>query len=273
MPKISEMAPPTGALTGLELIPLLQGDDNAGLPLLAAGAVPRGAVLQLRRPFAADLSATIDADPGTGKLRWNHATLASATMLYIDDQDAGATDISAAWASLSIGGFIYVQGSADSPARANWQKWQITSVVDATGYAKIGVSLQASSGAFANTDAIEVTLQQPTPSPGEDRNLVNNLSISSGDVALDCSLGDYFKLSPTANVTGWTISNVPPACSLMIEFTQDSTARTVAWPASAKWAGGSAGTVSTGSGAKDLIAMTTFDSGATWCVTLAKAFA
>lgn len=272
MPKISEMAPPLGALTGLELIPLLQGADNAGLPLLAAGAAPRGAVLQLRRTFAADLSATTDADPGTGKLRWNHATPASATMLYIDDADAAAADISATWASLSVGGFVYVQGVADA-ARANWQKWQITSVTDAAGYAKIGVSLQASAGTFANIEPIEVTLQQPTPSPGVDRNLVNTLSVSSGNVALDCSLGDYFKLAPTANVTSWTISNVPPACSIMIEFTQDSIARTVGWPASFKWAGGSAPAVSTASGAKDVLAISTFDGGATWRATLAKAFA
>lgn len=266
------MAAPA-ALTGLELIPGLQGSDNAGVPLLALGALPRGGVLQLRRPFTADLSATADADPGAGKLRWNNAAPASATVLYIDDAATDATSMAATWAAMTVGGFLYVQGSADGAHRANWQKWQITSVSAATGYAKIGVSLQASAGTFADTDVIELTIQQPTPSPGVDRNIVTTLAVSSGNVALDCSLGDYFKLAPTANVTGWTITNVPAACSLMIEFTQDTTARTVAWPASFKWAGGSAGVVSTTSGAKDLVAMTTLDGGATWRATLAKAFA
>lgn len=273
MPKISEMPAPPGAITGLELVPLLQGDDNAGLPLLAARAVPSGAVLQLRRSYTADMAATADADPGTGKLRWNHATPASATILYIDDQDTAAADISATWATLGIGGFVYVQGRANSAARANWQKWQITSVTDATGYAKLGVSLQASAGTFADTDPIELTLQQPTPTPGVDRNVVSALTPSAGVVTVDCSLGDYFTLAPTANITGWTFANVPPACSLMIGFTQDTIARTVAWPASFKWAGGGAGAVSTGSGAKDLLAITTLDGGATWRATLAKAWA
>lgn len=272
MPKISEMTPP-GAITGLELIPGLQGNENAGMPLLALGAAPRGAVLQLRKPFVADMSATSDADPGAGKLRWNNAAPASATTIYINDADANANSIATTWASLTVGGYLYAQGSADGTHRGNWQKWQITSVTDASGYAKIGVSLQASGGAFTDADTVELTLQQPTPSPGVDRNLVNILTPSSGNVPLDCALGDYFKLAPTANVTGWTITNVPPACSLMIQFTQDATARTIAWPASFTWAGGAAGVVSTGAGVKDLLAITTFDGGATWRATLAKAFA
>lgn len=272
MPKISEMGAPA-ALSGLELIPGLQGNANAGMPLLSLGGLPRGNVLQLRLPYAADLSAIADADPGAGMVRWNNAAPASATVLYINNTDADATDISAAWATLAVGGFVYVQGSADAAHRANWQKWQITSVTAASGYAKIGVSLQASSGAFANSDVIELTIQQPTPSPGVNRNIVSTLNMSSGVVALDCSLGDYFKLAPTANVTGWTITNVPPACSLMIEFTQDATARTVPWPSSFKWAGGNSGAVSTAAAAKDVLAITTFDGGATWRATLAKAFA
>lgn len=109
-----------------------------------------------------------------------------------------------------------------------------------------------------------------------DRSVVSALSISSGVVNIDCSLGDYFTLALNANVTSITFSNLPASghgASLMLHITQDSTPRTVAWPASFKWAGGSAGAVSTGSGAKDLLAITTFDAGTAWNATLAKAFA
>lgn len=109
-----------------------------------------------------------------------------------------------------------------------------------------------------------------------DRSAVSVLTPSSGVVNIDCSLGDYFTLAPTANVTSITFSNLPAsgkAYSLMIRFTQDSTARTVAWPASFKWAGGAAGAVSTGSGAIDVLAITTFNQGTSWHATLAKAFA
>ena len=105
---------------------------------------------------------------------------------------------------------------------------------------------------------------------------VTVLTPSSGVVNIDCALGDYFTLAPTANVTSITFSNLPAsnkAQTIMVRFTQDSSARTVAWPASFKWAGGSAGAVSTGSGAIDMIALTTFDQGTTWNVTISKAFA
>lgn len=96
---------------------------------------------------------------------------------------------------------------------------------------------------------------------------------TSGSVAVDWDDGDYFDLALAGNVSGFTFSNVPDGASLMIRITQDSTPRTVAWPAAFKWAGGVAGVVSTGSGAVDVLAITTFDGGTTWQATLAKAFA
>jgi hypothetical protein len=107
------------------------------------------------------------------------------------------------------------------------------------------------------------------------RNTVSALS-TSGSVAIDYALGDYFTLALAGNVSGFTFSNLPGSgkgASLMVRITQDSTPRTVAWPASFKWEGGSAGVVSTGSGAVDVLAITTFDNGTTWDATLAKAFA
>jgi hypothetical protein len=109
-----------------------------------------------------------------------------------------------------------------------------------------------------------------------DRSAATALAISGGVVNIDCALGDYFTLALTANVTSITFSNLPAAghgASLMVRITQDSTPRTVAWPASFKWAGGAAGAVSTGSGAKDVLAITSFDAGTAWQATLAKAFA
>lgn len=109
-----------------------------------------------------------------------------------------------------------------------------------------------------------------------DRSTVSVVTPSAGTATFNYALGDYFTLAPTANVTTIAFSNLPGSghgASLLIYFTQDSTPRTVAWPASFKWAGGVAGAVSTGSGAKDIIAITTFDNGTTWNATIAKAFA
>lgn len=105
------------------------------------------------------------------------------------------------------------------------------------------------------------------------RNAVSTLSTSAGTVNIDCSLGDYFTLALSANVTSVTFSNLPGAgkgATLMIRIAQDTTARTVAWPSSFRWADGDPGVVSTGSGAVDLLAITTFDNGTTWQATLSK---
>lgn len=106
---------------------------------------------------------------------------------------------------------------------------------------------------------------------------VNTLSISSGAVAVNCALGRYFTLAANANMTSWTFSNVPGsgyAFTVMVRITQDATGSRVAtWPSSFKWSGGAAGVLSTAAGSVDVLALTTFDQGATWDVTLAKAFA
>jgi len=104
------------------------------------------------------------------------------------------------------------------------------------------------------------------------RNVTAALSIASGVVDIDYSDGDYHTLALTANVASITFSNLPgsgKAATLMVLITQDSTPRTVAFPSSFKWEG-SAPSVSTASGAKDLLAITTFDNGTTWHATLSK---
>lgn len=102
---------------------------------------------------------------------------------------------------------------------------------------------------------------------------VTALSSSSGELTLSCSSGDYFTTTLTEDVTTFTISNAPSAGfaqTIMLRITQDPvTPRTVAWPASFVWAGGTPGVVTAVAGAVDLLAATTFDQGTTWFTTLA----
>lgn len=271
---ISSIPKPATAMTGLERVPALQGAVNASLPLFALGGLPRGPVLALARPFLADTAATADADPGAGNLRWNHATQASATIIYVADADSDADDIAGVLATLTSGGYLYLQQPGTAGAGV-WQKWQVFEVTDAIGYTKLGVVFQASEGTFADNAEILVSVQQPNPAAGVDRNNVNALA-GSGGLSVDCDLGDYFTLGLSGNVTGWTFLNLPAAgkaLSLVVRITQDSTARTVAWPASFKWSNGAAPSVSSAPGAVDMLAITSFDQGTTWNATLAKAFA
>ena len=100
--------------------------------------------------------------------------------------------------------------------------------------------------------------------PAVDRNVVTALSISSGVVNVDASLGDYFTLALNANVTGWVFTNVPPACTLMYKLVIDTTAKTVAWPSSWDWGDQGAPTLPTAAGKYVTIATTTFDGGTSY---------
>lgn len=103
---------------------------------------------------------------------------------------------------------------------------------------------------------------------GTDRSTVTALSISSGVVNIDCSLGDYFTLSLTANVTSITFSNLPASgkgASIAVQIRQDATgSRTVTLPSSFKATGGSDTAVQSAANAYTLLTLTSFDQGTRW---------
>ena len=279
MSRISNLPPPA-PLTGLELSPLVQGggaDSGVGVPILAYATQPGGAVAALRRPMVADHASTTIGAPPAGGIRWDAADPGDATHLVISTTDAEAQSLATALANVVPGGFVYVQGASlpdaeNSAARQNLQKWQVASVANGTGYVSVAGTIVASSGDMAVAELLELTIQGATPSPGYDRAVVTAVSSVSGVTQLDASLGDYFVTALTEN-TAIQILNPLAAGSLMVRITQGNPARTVAWPSSFRWAGGVPGVVSTGNGAVDLLALTTFNAGATWMATLAKGFA
>ena len=89
------------------------------------------------------------------------------------------------------------------------------------------------------------------------------ITSSSNAATLDLSTGTNFQHTLSENVT-YTFSN-PSASGRVSSFTlkvvQDSTARTITWPTSVDWAGASAPTISTGSGAVDVFVFMTNDGG------------
>jgi len=89
---------------------------------------------------------------------------------------------------------------------------------------------------------------------------------SSNATTINCETGNYFKHTLTENTT-FTFSN-PPASgtgySFILHLIQDSSARTVTWPNSVDWAGGTAPTISTGNGDDDFFVFATSDGGTIW---------
>jgi len=91
-------------------------------------------------------------------------------------------------------------------------------------------------------------------------------AIASGVLTLNCALGNVFHVSLNAAITSLTFSNIPTgAYSLTLAFTADGTARTISWPASVKWSGGTAPTLTSTLNKVDIFVLNVWDgTGTTW---------
>lgn len=270
MPRISKLPPPA-PLTGLELSPLLQGggtDAGVGVPILAYATQPRGAVAAMRRPMIADLASTAISAPAAGAIRWDNADPASASQIVISTTDADADSLAAALASVTPGGFVYVQGAAedddpDSAVRQNLQKWQVSGTTEGTGYIAIAGEIIASSGDMTATDLLELTVQAPNPSPGYDRAIVTVVESEAGVTQIDASLGDYFVTTLT-EATEIQVINPNAAATISVRIIQGPGGYALTFPPSFKWRGGTIPAVTAAPEARDRLVITTDDFGATW---------
>jgi hypothetical protein len=93
-------------------------------------------------------------------------------------------------------------------------------------------------------------------------------TISSGSLTLNLNNGSIFLVSLNGAITSITISNTPStsntAVGFSLIFTADGTARSVTWPASVKWAAGTAPTLTSTNTKKDVLSFVSTDNGTTW---------
>ena len=89
---------------------------------------------------------------------------------------------------------------------------------------------------------------------------------AAATVDIDLENGNVFTITPDQNTT-FTFSNPSPtgkSCSFTLVWTQDGSDRTIAWPGTVDWAGGSAPDVTSGSGKIDIYTFFTLDAGTIW---------
>lgn len=103
---------------------------------------------------------TTDADPGAGKVRFNHATFGSITFLYFDDDDYPGGDASAWLDALddssnpNAKGTLFLQKHEEP---GTYREFIVTgAVVDGTGYRKVPVAPLSSNGALSDNDQLVV---------------------------------------------------------------------------------------------------------------------
>lgn len=101
------------------------------------------------------------------------------------------------------------------------------------------------------------------------------VAFSATAMALNCALANVFSTTFTANVTvAPTLSNLKDGQTLQWFITQDGTgSRTMTWPASFKWPGGTPGVLSTGVNAVDMLTATYRAATGFWYCRLDKAYA
>lgn len=107
------------------------------------------------------------------------------------------------------------------------------------------------------------------------RRLCKQIGAMGTAQTLDASQYENFAGTLSANVT-LTLSGALAGdrrTRIVVYITQDSTARTVTFSPTVKWASGTAYTASTGSGAKDRVILETADGGTNWFGTFDKGFA
>lgn len=89
---------------------------------------------------------------------------------------------------------------------------------------------------------------------------------SSGNASVDCRDGNVFAITLSENTT-FTFDNPPTsgtAYGFVLKVVQDSTARTITWPASVDWSNNNLPAISSGAGEVDLFVFFTHDGGTTW---------
>jgi hypothetical protein len=149
-------------------------------------------------------------------------------------------------------------GAVGSSKLANAGVTQEKIADGAVGAGKLqpGISIDMQDAVLRAPELVDYAERSPAP------------AISSGTLTLDLESGNVFEVILTQNVTSLILAHPPAAgragsCSIILR--QDATGgRTLAWPSSVKWAGGTPPPITSGADAVDVYALITRDGGATW---------
>lgn len=103
--------------------------------------------------------------------------------------------------------------------------------------------------------------------PNNSAEVSTSVSISAGVLTLNLNSATVFNVSLNANITSITLQNVQSSgrsSSFVLVFTADGTARSVVWPGSFSWPSGTAPTITSTNGKKDVFVFFTTDGGSSW---------
>jgi len=216
---------------------------------------------------------SINLYTNSGTVRISGTNLVNNTALVVNSGSITATNGIIATGSILVNGIVNatsftgsLQGTATTASY----------VLNAVSSSFATSASFASTASFVNTLTQNVTvsgsiflsgsLNTPTFIDYEERFSTPGISIapSPGVLTLNLANGNVFDVALNANITTLTISNPPAANnagSFVLIFTADGTARVVSWGASILWPGGTAPTLTSTNGKKDVFGFISLNSG------------
>jgi len=225
------LASPT--LTGVPAAPTAAVDTNTTQIATTAYVIGQG---YLKSSTAAS---TYQTQNGMS----SYLTTASASSTYLTQTNAASTYQTQA----GMSSYLTTASAASTyQTQSGMSSYLTTSAAASTYLALSGGTLTGT----LSTKSVDVTT-----------NFYGSITAVSAS-AIDCSLGNYFTKTASGALT-WTITNVPSSrsFSFILRLTNGGTG-TQTWPASVKWPGGTAPTL-TASGV-DVLGFITEDGGTTW---------
>lgn len=172
--------------------------------LVDTTTVLSGGLLSAEYRFSTTLT---EADPGPGNFRYNSATPASVTAIFIDDFTNNGIDISNLLGLITTGDRLYFQTGNDS---AEFIVFNVTApITDNTGWFTIAGTVEASGDLHSNNANCILALQIGGATTGGDVTKVgtpvdNQVGVWTGDGTLEGTTGltyDGSDLDITGNIT------------------------------------------------------------------------
>lgn len=137
-------------------------------------------------------STTAMADPGSGIIRFNHATLASVTAIAIDDLTAAAQDFSAYVATWTSGTLTLRQRSGP------FAVFNVASVADNAGWSQLTVTYIGGGGSFVASELVGTAFAKAGSGGGGSWTLGADAA-SAGALALGA--GNIFDITGAVTIT------------------------------------------------------------------------
>ena len=264
--------------TGSNTVQCISYTRADGTPIVSSAHTPEGTAILSTGEAGGSKFLREDGD-GTSSWQTPSAHTPEGTAV-LSTGEAGGTkflredgDNSCSWqaapvTSVSGSTGVVADGDIDHDSLANFASNEhfTQANITATGTVASGTwsSTISSATLGATLSCADVTIERPEfKDYGETLTTAN----TSTTYTIDLTNGNVFELTLTGNCT-YTFSN-PPGSGIGGSFTliqkQDgSGSRTVSWPASVDWAGGSGPTISSGANDVDVFTFVTTDAGTTW---------